>query len=109
MENMEPEWQADEVINQAFEQVGKTAIVVGINQVEDRDAEYTSFKDTDNPDAHGSEFADWVANELKQWVDTNYRTPSEAAATTIGGISRSGMMAYYMLMAHPEVFDNALI
>ena len=42
-------------------------------------------------------------------MDTHYRTKREATATTIGGISRSGMMAYYMMMAHPSVFGNAVI
>jgi len=109
LENMAPEWQIDEVINAAAGKGEQTAIVVGINQAEDRDAEYTPFINEDNPEAHGAEFAQWVANDLKEWVDTHYRTRQEAAATTIGGISRSGMMAYYILMAHPDVFGNALI
>ena len=104
-----PEWQIDEVINAASENGKPTAIVVGINQAEDRDAEYTPFINKDNPNAHGDKFAQWVAGDLKNWVDANYRTQQDATATTIGGISRSGMMAYYMLMAHPEVFGNAII
>jgi len=110
MENMGPEWQIDEVINQASDQGEPTAIVIGINQSDkSRDAEYTPWVNDDNPDAHGEKFAEWVTNDLKQWVDDNFRTKPEAASTTIGGISRSGMMAYYMLMAHPDVFGNAYI
>ena len=109
LEFMGPEWQVDEVINAAAEKGQQTAIVVGINQAEDRDAEYTPFVNDENPDAHGAEFAKWVTTDLKNWVDANYRTKQEASATTIGGISRSGMMAYYMLMAHPDVFGKAMI
>ncbi|MCB9340785.1 MAG: alpha/beta hydrolase [Lewinellaceae bacterium] len=109
LEFMGPEWQIDEVINAAADKGDPTAIVIGINQAKDRDAEYTPFVNTDNPDAHGALFAIWVITDLKNWVDSNYRTKPEANATTIGGISRSGMMAYYMLMAHPEVFGNAII
>ncbi len=109
LENMGPEWQIDEVINDASKNSQQTAIVVGINEAENRDAEYTPFVNDDNPDAHGTEFANWVATDLKTWIDTNYRTKSEATATTIGGISRSGMMAYFMLMKHPDVFGNAII
>lgn len=109
LENMGPEWQIDEVINAASANGQATAIVIGINQAEERDPEYTPFVNEDNPDAHGADFAKWVATDLKNWVDTNYRTKREATATTIGGISRSGMMAYYMLMAHPDVFGNAAI
>lgn len=109
LENMGPEWQIDEVINAASAQGQPTAIVVGINDAEDRDGEYTPFVNDDNPNAHGEAFAKWVATELKPWIDANYRTKSEATATSIGGISRSGMMAYYMLMAHPDVFGKAVI
>ncbi|MCB0475989.1 MAG: hypothetical protein KDC69_09950, partial [Flavobacteriaceae bacterium] len=76
LENMGPEWQIDEVINAAFANGQQTAIVVGINQAEDRDAEYTPFVNDDNPNAHGAEFASWVATELKGWMDSNYRTRS---------------------------------
>jgi len=109
LENMGPEWQIDEVINAASKKGQPTAIVIGINEAEDRDAEYTPFVNEDNPDAHGAEFAKWIVTDLKNWVDATYRTKREATSTTIGGISRSGMMAYYMLMAHPNVFGNAII
>ena len=109
LENMGPEWEIDEIINAADKEDKQTAIVIGINQAENRDAEYTPFVNDDNPEAHGADFANWVSTDLKNWVDTNYRTKKEASATTIGGISRSGMMAYYMLMAHPNVFGNAMI
>jgi len=109
LENMGPEWQIDEVINAAAAQGEQTAIVVGINQAEDRDAEYTPFINDDNPNAHGDKFAKWLSNDLKPWIDEHYRTKPEPSATTIGGISRSGMMAYYILMAYPEVFGNAVI
>ena len=109
LENMGPEWQIDEVINAASANQKPTAIVIGINDAENRDAEYTPFVNKDNPEAHGEAYAKWVATDLKHWVDENYRTDPSPAGTTIGGISRSGMMAYYMLMAHPETFGNAVI
>lgn len=109
LENMSPEWQVDEVINAASDINNQTAIVIGIAQAQDRDAEYTPFVNEDNPDAHGDKFAVWVTTDLKSWVDRHYRTKRESASTTIGGISRSGMMAYYMLMQHPSIFGNAII
>ena len=107
--NMGPEWEIDEVINQASTEGKQTAIVVGIEEAEDRDAEYTPFVNEDNPEAHGAEFSKWVTTDLKDIIDSNYRTKKDTESTSIGGISRSGMMAYYMLMAHPDVFGNALI
>lgn len=109
LENMGPEWEIDEVINAASEIGDPTAIVVGINQAENRNAEYTPFINKDNPDAHGTEFAHWVATDLKPWIDDQYRTIKDAKSTSIGGISRSGMMAYFMMMQHPDVFGIAFI
>jgi len=104
-----PEWQIDEVINAAAANGEQTAIVIGINNAVDRDAEYTPFVNEDNPNAHGDKFSEWLTTDLKNWVDANYRTKRAATATSIGGISRSGMMAYYMLMAHPDIIGNAII
>jgi len=109
MENMAPEWEIDEIINAASAEGKQTAIVIGIEQAEERDDEYTPFVIKDVPKAHGTEYANWVATDLKHWVDANYRTDPSVSATSIGGISRSGMMAYFMLMNHPEIFGNALI
>jgi len=104
-----PEWQLDEVIDAADLQGKASAIVIGIPSAENRDAEYTPWINDDNPDAHGERFANWMAHDLKAWVDSTYRTDPSTQSTTIGGISRSGMMAYYMVMAHSEVYGNAII
>lgn len=109
LENHGPEWQIDEVINAADSGGGPTAIVIAINSAENRDAEYTPWINEDNPTAHGEAYAEWMATDLKTWVDSTYRTKPEPTSTYVGGISRSGMMAYYILMAHPEVFGNAII
>lgn len=109
MENEAPEWQIDEIIDSAYAKGRPTAIVIGIKEAEDRDAEYTPFVNENNPHAHGDQYATWVATELKPWVDATFRSLPEPQNTTIGGISRSGMMAYYILMTHPDVFGNAVI
>ncbi|PHI21285.1 hypothetical protein CEQ90_02475 [Lewinellaceae bacterium SD302] len=104
-----PEWQVDEVIDSTVAAGGPAAIVIGIPSAEDRDAEYTPWVNDDNPDAHGEAFIDWLVNDFKPWVDTNFRTQPARAATGVGGISRSGMMAYYTMMSHPETFGIGLI
>ncbi len=109
LENNGPEWQLDEVINQADSTSKNSSIVVAIAESENRDQEYTPWPIKEYPDAHGDQYAKWVSYELKPWIDSLYRTKTEPEHTSIGGISRSGMMAYYFLMAHPDVWGNALI
>ncbi|MEL6355625.1 MAG: alpha/beta hydrolase-fold protein [Bacteroidota bacterium] len=107
--NESTEWQMDEVIEHSLVAGGPAAIVVGIEQAPKRDPEYTPWPVEDYPNAHGEAFVNWLAEELKPWVDTTFRTNPSPSATTIGGISRSGMMAYYALLARPDAFERALI
>ena len=109
LEFMGPEWQVDEMINEAHAEGRSTAIVIGVNQADDRDPEYLPYAIKECPHAHGDKFAEWMASDLKTWVDENYRTLPDPESTTIGGISLSGMMAYYMVMKFPDVYGNALI
>lgn len=109
LENGAEEWQIDEVIDSTVAAGGQGAIVIGIEPADNRDNEYTPWPTEDIPDAHGKEYFNWFVGEFKPWVDANFRTLPEAEHTTIGGISRSGMMAYYAIIAHPETFGQALI
>lgn len=109
LENGAEEWQIDEVIDSTVAAGGPGAIVIGIESADNRDNEYTPWVTEDIPEAHGEEYFEWFVGEFKPWVDANFRTMPEAEHTTIGGISRSGMMAYYAIMAHPETFGQALI
>lgn len=109
LENGAEEWQVDEVIDSIAGAGGPGAIVIGIESAEIRDEEYSPWPIEDYPKAHGEQYMNWFVDEFKPWVDANYRTLPEAEHTTIGGISRSGMMAYYAIMSHPETFGQALI
>jgi predicted alpha/beta superfamily hydrolase len=109
LENGAEEWQVDEVIDSTVAAGGPGAIVIGIESADNRDNEYTPWPTKDIPDAHGKQYFNWFVEEFKPWIDANFRTLPDAEHTTIGGISRSGMMAYYAIMAHPETFGQALI
>ena len=109
LENGAEEWQIDEVIDSTVAAGGPGAIVIGIESADNRDEEYTPWSIWEYPNAHGEQYMNWFVTDFKGWVDANFRTLPGPEHTTIGGISRSGMRAYYALMAHPETFGNALI
>ncbi len=110
VENEATEWRADEVMDSIAAAGGQTAILIGIQQsAVSRDDEYTPFPGPDYPDAHGDQFAEWLAYDFKEWVDDHYRTMPGAEYTGVGGCSRSAMMAYYALMTYPEVFGKGFI
>lgn len=49
----------------------------------------------------------WIVNEVKPFIDRNYRTWSHREATAIGGSSMGGMMALYGVLRHNQVFSKA--
>ena len=67
------------------------------------------FKDFDGQRIHGTGkvFMQWVVDELKPLIDTHFRTKPEREYTGIGGSSMGGLMAYYTVVAHNDVFSKA--
>lgn len=49
----------------------------------------------------------WLADTLKPWVDTHFRTRPGASDTTIIGASMGGVMACYAAIARGDVFGRA--
>lgn len=58
---------------------------------------------------HGSGQAlmQWMAEELKPAIDREFRTLPDREHTGIGGSSMGGLMAYYSVVRHNEVFSKA--
>ncbi len=55
----------------------------------------------------GKTFMKWVVKDLKPYIDSKYRTIPDREATGIGGSSMGGLMAYYTIAAHNDVFSKA--
>lgn len=53
-------------------------------------------------------FFSFVSTVVKPMIDGAYRTRPEPVATGVAGFSASGMGAFWMAYAHPEVFGMAL-
>jgi len=107
------EWQVDEVIDSVTAVGGPASIVVSVyNSSTDRSTEYKPFpskKMKNEPVVTGPQHAEWLATDVKEWVDARYRTHPEPAYTTIGGCSLGGLMSWYMITHHADVYGNALI
>lgn len=107
------EWQVDEVIDSLTALGGPGAIVIGVHQhPTKRLTEYKPFLSEhvrSEKEVTGPQHAEWIATDVKRWVDTNYRTLSDPDHTTIGGCSLGGLMAWYMISHHPDVYGNALV
>lgn len=67
------------------------------------------FKDFNGKIIHGTGqiFMQWVVDELKPMVDERFRTLPDRENTGIGGSSMGGLMSYYTIVRHNDVFSKA--
>ena len=106
------EWRADETA-QSLIAAGKVEplIIVGIyNTGKDRVEEYTPAADTKykmggKADLYGR----LLVEELKPFIDTNYRTLKDARHTGLGGSSLGGLVSLYVGLKYPEVFARLAV
>lgn len=101
------EWDVDGTLNTLYEKTGKGFIVVGVeNGGEKRIEEYTPYKNEKYGGGKGAIYIDFLANELKPYVDKNYRTVTTAENTAIIGSSLGGLISFYGGLKYPDVFGK---
>lgn len=95
-------------------QYDKPFIIVGLecdHEGNNRLDEYAPFDIPRTPmgalHGKGEILFDWMIKELKPVIDTNYRTWPQREATALAGSSMGGLMAYYGVLRHNDVFSKA--
>jgi len=99
------EWGIDEILDKlpAKEQ----SIVVGIDHGgEYRITEYDPY-DSKYGKGRGDDYVDFLVNNLKPYIDKNYRTKRDVKHTTIAGSSMGGLISMYAILKYPNIFGNA--
>ena len=103
--------------------LGISAIVVGIDNAENRGTELTPpgprapegsvVNGIPIPIIPGESttplYAEFIVKSLKPLIDDNLMTLPDAEHTCVGGISAGGSTSYYMLLHYPEVFSRAIV
>ena len=94
----------------------KRLIVVGIECAHDdwmRVREYAPYDLESSIYGHipglGHQTFEWIAGDLKPYIDRTYRTVPEREATAIAGYSMGGMMAMYGVLKFNHIFSKAAI
>lgn len=72
-----------------------------------RTGEYTPFDRQGNFSEQGNAYTDFVANGLKDFVDSRLRTRREREYNAIAGSSMGGVSAFYTAFKHQDVFSAA--
>jgi alpha-glucosidase len=99
------EWQVDETLNSLFNQGDYGAIVVGIdNGGGARLNEYSPWVNPQYGGGDGVDYAAFMANTLKPYIDANYRTRPEPAMNALVGSSMGALIATYGACEFPNAF-----
>jgi len=103
------EWRVDETAERLIA-AGKIEplIVVGVYNTKDRIDEYTpaadaKYKMGGKADLYGR----MLVEELKPFIDSQYRTKHDARHTGLAGSSLGGLASLYLALKYPNVFGRA--
>lgn len=97
------EWAVDKTLNQFAEQDLPTAIVVGIeNGGHYRRQEYVPWSE----DSQADDYARFLVETLKPYIDQNYRTKTEPKYTGLMGSSFGALFSFYAGLKYPETFGR---
>ena len=107
-------WEVDKTLNRLYkENAVKEVIIVAVTPTSRAD-EYlnvTQILDFDNNimNLKGDlpNYADYLANKLKPFIDYNYNTAPRPEQTTIIGSSFGGSASFYISCMHPDAFGIA--
>ncbi len=95
------DWQLDETADSLIKADAiNEIIIVGIYNTFNRRSEYS-------PNDTGYRYMDFIAHELKPFVDKNYRTKPEPEFTAVGGSSMGGLISFMLAWEYPDIFSKA--
>ena len=97
------EWGVDETLDTAAEK----CIVVAINHqadYADRVPEFLLRSNSEHPNVEGPQYLAFIAQTLKPYIDTHYRTLPDKAHTGLAGSSLGGLITLYGGLTYPDVF-----
>lgn len=101
------EWGVDETLNRLYRDEGLSLIVVGIdNGHEKRMSELTYWKNDGIDGVEGEQYMNFVVNQVKPYIDKNYRTLAGAEHTAVMGSSMGGLISHYAAFRYPDIFSK---
>ena len=103
-------WEIDQKMSILSEYGRGDLIIIAIeNGHENRINEYILDSDSIANNAEGKKYVRFMADTLKPYVDSVYRTKPEREFTGIGGSSLGGLISIYGGFLYPEVYSKLMI
>lgn len=101
------EWQVDETLNGLHSNLGKSIIVVGIdNGGAQRINEYSPWVHPQYGGGQGDQYLDFIVQYLKPFIDSAYRTVRSRTGTGMMGSSMGGLITFYGGLRHQDIFSK---
>lgn len=101
------EWEVDETLNRLFEDGDKGIIVVGVDNGGDkRIDELTPWANSKYGGGEGLAYIEFIAETLKPYIDTHYRTLTIKEYTGLTGSSLGGLISTYGAVQYNDVFGK---
>lgn len=95
------DWQIDEVADSLIRAKSiQEIIIIGIYNTENRGSEY-------NDTELGQAYINFIIEELKPFIDENYRTLPDRKSTTVCGSSSGGLISFLMGWEYSDVFSKS--
>jgi predicted alpha/beta superfamily hydrolase len=101
------EWGVDECLDTLIKNGTAASIVVGIDCGSKRMNEYNPYFFEKFGEGEGDKYVDFIVKTLKPYIDKHYRTLKGKENTAIAGSSMGGLISYYAILTHPNVFGRA--
>lgn len=84
-------------------------IIVGIYNTDKRLNEYTPTRDKKLGGGRADKYGRMLVEELKPFIETNYRTLHEPENIGLGGSSLGGLLTIYLGLKYPNIFGKLAI
>lgn len=96
------DWRIDEIADSLI-RINEipSLIVVGIYNSGRRFFEYSNTED-------GEKYMKFIVNELKPYIDSNFRTLTGRENTFIGGSSMGGLISFMLGWEYPDIFSRMI-
>ncbi len=102
------EWEVDETLNNLYYDANFSAIVVAIDHGEEnRTKEYIPYNFPRIESTQGKDYARFLVETLKPYIDENFRTLKDKDNTAIIGSSLGGLISHYIALEYSNVFGKA--
>ena len=99
-------WFMGKVLSDLYQSGKLPPVIVVAIYPRDREYEYTHTNVFNKPGGGIATYARYVAQDIKGFIDSNYRTRPEASQTLILGASHGGLAAFLMGMLESQAFGN---